>query len=519
MSITMPPVVIGPVVVSAVEFNPRTSANDCGYDFAYHWPACEVMSVETLGVGSLHFQSMAGVSVMTVGVEWAFPVRSGTHVLKAETTLLLPIRSGTNAFALSLPPDAEAAEIVGLIDVLENAGCIIANWEDPIPLDAMTFLGCETGKSSADVVVIEGSGLEIPRCAGLCSPTELDDSGWFYWRGCEGKRQRTRPPPETNCVVCKRAESNSRIVWDCYHVPSKGASPAQAKEALESKRAAEVAQNEALWASRRDRASQVTAFGLNAVAIAAPILAGGVRLAAQGTALALEIGGDVIASVVPAANEPAEVSNDVRGVVSVAREVSEAGAVVCDVARQGIEAGASAIGSFIAQQVVPDDEDDNAHKYAKEVGAAGLAAAQGIGMVFEELDTGKTLIMRGASAATCTAVGARYGSAVKETLGDAMEAVTTATTLRGSSSVFSGRGVGTAAAHGAIGATLATAPSEITLDTTRADAATTQEAAAATQQAETSTGSVGQVPTHTKVVANLTLGPSSEALGPKKPVT
>mmetsp|Transcript_11621 Transcript_11621/g.37166 ORF Transcript_11621/g.37166 Transcript_11621/m.37166 type:complete len:555 (+) Transcript_11621:277-1941(+) len=446
--------VAGPVLVAAAELSSPASASTdrggIGHEAAY---------AETLAVGSLRVSRMAGFAVATVGDDWACPLRSGAQVRRSGMQFLLPTSSTGNVFSVLLPPKATAEELSAWEAALEGAGCVLVPWEQPWSVDGVTFLGLEYDKSSAEHVVLVDSGLQVAKGAAISALVALDASSYFYWEGSAGRRQRTRPRwKDTNCVTCRREVRGKRVVWECYHVPSRGQAPAAAKAGIDSRRAAAAVESEAKWASRKECAMQVATFSLQAVAMAAPVVAGGVKLASKGTAIALEISGDVVSMALPAADE-VDVSPEVREAVASLRDVSRAGAAACDAARQGIEVGTTALGTHIAKHVsghlaAPEDQDENQPENdTKELSDAGAAAVAGIGKIFDEYQTGKSLVTRRASEATCVAVSARYGAAAGEVLADTFEAASSATDFRRGSSILSRRGAAEAGVvHCAIGA-------------------------------------------------------------------
>jgi len=359
-----------------------------------------------------------------------------------------------------LPPKTLPEELDAWSQALEAAMCDVQQSTFSVAAEGVLFLGLEYDASGADeIALVSESGTLVGKGASACVPVELDKSGYFYWFKSNGKRERTRPSwKQTNFITCRRSSTGRRITWECYHVPARGDEPEAAKKALVAHKEAAAAESKAKWAARQETASKVATMSLKAIGAAAPVVAGGVKIAATGAAIAVDITGDIAAKVIPKKEEEMQIDPDVRGTVAAVRDVTKAGAQACDAARQGVEAGAAIAGRKIVKQmskmsVDKETVEESPGGSGSELASAGEKAVEGIGLLLKEMDAARSLVSKRASAAVVQTVGARYGAQAEETMGDALEAVGNACDFHASSHILSKKGMATTAAtHTAIGA-------------------------------------------------------------------
>eukprot|EP00405_Crypthecodinium_cohnii_P016734 CAMPEP_0206451194 /NCGR_PEP_ID=MMETSP0324_2-20121206/19189_1 /ASSEMBLY_ACC=CAM_ASM_000836 /TAXON_ID=2866 /ORGANISM="Crypthecodinium cohnii, Strain Seligo" /LENGTH=597 /DNA_ID=CAMNT_0053921015 /DNA_START=74 /DNA_END=1867 /DNA_ORIENTATION=+ len=458
----------GPVLVGTVEVPDHLQSNGVAVSEGNETETGRVIC-ETIAVGSMVVTHFGDTTVASVGEEWAAPLKPGSKILRKGRVFLLPTRSANSYFSLHISEKVPADEMQMWEDELAEIGCGFAECVWDLDLDGFTFLGLEYDATSAEEVVVPSSSSSSGSLSGsvtvgkgqaACAMVSLDSKGYFYWDKTSGNgRERTRPRwKETNCVVCRRVPNARRIIWECYHVPTRGQVPTEAKAALQLARAEADAKHQELWDGRRQNAETAASFTLQAVAAAAPFVASGVKmLLAQGTAVALEIGSDIASKAVPAAEEQLEISQETRDALAALKTASRAAASACGAVTEGIEVGAGALGREIVKRLNSgsgkDGESDEKETDPNGLAKSGEAALAGIAEVLQEYQSGKALVVRRASEATCSAVSARYGTSAGEALTDVFDAAQGVTDFRAGSSILSKTGAARVAAmHCAIGA-------------------------------------------------------------------
>lgn len=465
-------IVAGPVIVAAVELGAASLAETTAAASGADSPSGS--SVETVAVGSLKVHQVEEedeTAIVFVGTgeadQWAFPLRRGSQIFRTGSSFLLSTTSPNAFFSVALPPKVGSAEEERWAASLEAAGCTVQELEQPLPVEGASFLGLEYDGSGAEEIALLDGAVQVPKGGSACIPVELDNRGYFYWTSRNGRRERTRPRwRETNCVTCRRASSGRQITWECHLVPQRGEAPDGAKAALEASRAAAAEASQARWAARKEKASQWAVFGLQGVAAAAPVVAGGVKIAATGAAMGLEITSDIARMAIQPAEEELQVHPEVQAAVEAVHGISTVGAEACSVARRGVEWGASQVGQQVVQRLnssssalgdqaaaaaSPEAEGEDQlprSTTASDLASAGGAAGEGIAQVLKEVNAARAVVKEATLGVVGAAVGARYGAAAEDTFGKAKEAVGAVAGFRESSAILTKKGAGlTAAEH------------------------------------------------------------------------